>query len=117
MASSQISDSEIARRGQELYERFVRPNVESGHEGEFVAVDVETGAYEIDATDIAAIERARAKRPDAPLYIVRIGHPAAYRLGGRESGGDCWKAYMRRQTNTINYTRELPLAQDIRFGD
>jgi len=36
--------------------------------------------------------------------------------GGRESGSDSWKAYMRRQTNTINYGHELPLAQGIKFG-
>ncbi|ETD67530.1 aldehyde dehydrogenase [Pelistega indica] len=36
--------------------------------------------------------------------------------GGRESGSDAWKAYMRRQTNTINYSRDLPLAQGINFG-
>ena len=35
--------------------------------------------------------------------------------GGREAGSDSWRAYMRRQTNTINYSRELPLAQGIRF--
>jgi len=35
--------------------------------------------------------------------------------GGRESGSDAWKGYMRRQTQTINYSRELPLAQGIRF--
>jgi len=35
--------------------------------------------------------------------------------GGRESGSDAWKVYMRRQTNTINYSRELPLAQGIKF--
>ncbi len=35
--------------------------------------------------------------------------------GGRESGSDAWKAYMRRQTNTINYGKELPLAQGIKF--
>lgn len=35
--------------------------------------------------------------------------------GGRESGSDAWKGYMRRQTNTINYSRELPLAQGIKF--
>ena len=35
--------------------------------------------------------------------------------GGRESGSDAWKVYMRRQTNTINYTDKLPLAQGIRF--
>jgi aldehyde dehydrogenase (NAD+) len=36
--------------------------------------------------------------------------------GGRESGSDSWKAYMRRQTVTINYSTELPLAQGIKFG-
>jgi aldehyde dehydrogenase (NAD+) len=35
--------------------------------------------------------------------------------GGRESGSDAWKNYMRRATNTINYSRELPLAQGVRF--
>jgi aldehyde dehydrogenase (NAD+) len=37
--------------------------------------------------------------------------------GGRESGSDSWKAYMRRQTNTINWGNELPLAQGIKFGE
>src|SRR6202045_5459748 len=36
--------------------------------------------------------------------------------GGRESGSDSWKSYMRRQTNTINFSSELPLAQGIQFG-
>ncbi|MEO6184623.1 MAG: aldehyde dehydrogenase family protein, partial [Verrucomicrobiota bacterium] len=36
--------------------------------------------------------------------------------GGRESGSDSWKNYMRRQTVTINYSKELPLAQGIKFG-
>ncbi|MCG2573215.1 aldehyde dehydrogenase family protein [Acinetobacter sp. ME22] len=36
--------------------------------------------------------------------------------GGRESGSDAWRNYMRRQTNTVNYSRELPLAQGINFG-
>ena len=35
--------------------------------------------------------------------------------GGRESGSDSWKAYMRRQTNTINYSEKVPLAQGIKF--
>ena len=36
--------------------------------------------------------------------------------GGRESGSDAWKAYMRRQTQTVNWSSELPLAQGIEFG-
>ena len=37
--------------------------------------------------------------------------------GGRESGSDAWQSYMRRQTNTVNWGSDLPLAQGIRFGD
>jgi aldehyde dehydrogenase (NAD+) len=37
--------------------------------------------------------------------------------GGRESGSDSWKAYMRRQTNTVNWSTQLPLAQGLTFGD
>ena len=37
--------------------------------------------------------------------------------GGRESGSDCWKIYMRRQTSTVNWGKTLPLAQGIHFGD
>jgi len=36
--------------------------------------------------------------------------------GGRESGSDAWKAYLRRQTNTVNWSKELPLAQGLQFG-
>jgi len=36
--------------------------------------------------------------------------------GGRESGSDSWKAYMRRQTNTVNWSTDLPLAQGLKFG-
>ena len=35
--------------------------------------------------------------------------------GGRESGSDAWKAYMRRATNTVNYSNDLPLAQGVEF--
>jgi aldehyde dehydrogenase (NAD+) len=36
--------------------------------------------------------------------------------GGRESGSDAWRSYMRRATNTVNYSTELPLAQGVSFG-
>ena len=36
---------------------------------------------------------------------------------GRQSGSDAWRAYMRRQTNTINWSADLPLAQGIKFGE
>ena len=51
----------------------------------------------------------------AHLVLRLVEHLEKETGGGRESGSDSWKAYMRRQTNTINYTTELPLAQGIKF--
>jgi hypothetical protein len=81
MAKTRSTRGEVAARGQELYERAIRAQVEPAHDGEFLALDIETGDYEIDASELAAVRRARAKRPDARLYLVRVGERAAYRLG------------------------------------
>lgn len=74
---------EVVRRGREIYERDIRPDVEAAHDGEFVVVDVTTGLWEVDEDDVAASERALSKNPDAVLYFARAGRSAAYRLGGR----------------------------------
>jgi hypothetical protein len=74
---------EVAARGEAIYEQQIRAKVEAAHKGQFVVIDIETGDYEIDADDLAATKRALAKRPTAVLYGLRIGYPAAYRLGGR----------------------------------
>jgi hypothetical protein len=50
--------------------------------GKQIIIDVETGDYEIDDDGLAASLRLLAKRPDAPLYGVRVGYEAAYSLGG-----------------------------------
>jgi aldehyde dehydrogenase (NAD+) len=49
--------------------------------------------------------------------VKSVAHSAARKEtgGGRESGSDAWKAYMRRVTNTINFGRTLPLAQGVKF--
>ena len=52
----------------------------------------------------------RRSREDAPQRVRKKETG-----GGRESGSDSWKQYMRRQTNTINYTTKLPLAQGVQF--
>ena len=83
MQHPRYPNDEIVRRGEELYERDIRPKVEPDHHGCFLALDIETGEYEIDSQDILAIQRAKAKRPDAALYIVRVGYRSAYKLGGR----------------------------------
>ena len=55
----------------------------AGNEGKFLVLDIETDAYEVDTDELASVQRAKAKNPDAVLYIMRIGHATAYRLGGQ----------------------------------
>ena len=74
---------EFARRGREVFEREVRPRTTPEDEGAFVAVDIETGAYEVDRDDRAATDRLVARVPDAQVWLSRLGHRATYRLGGR----------------------------------
>ena len=72
---------EVGRRGQAVYEQQIRSQVEQEHAGKFLVLDIASGAYEIDEDDLTASDRLLAKRPDAILYGLRIGYPAAYRLG------------------------------------
>ncbi len=75
------SPDEVAARSEAIYEQHLRASVEAQHRGKFLVLDIETGDYEIDADDLAATKRALARRPDAVLYGLRIGYPAAYRIG------------------------------------
>ncbi|MCW3096620.1 MAG: hypothetical protein JWL77_2238 [Chthonomonadaceae bacterium] len=77
------STEEVGKRGQEIYERVLRTQVESQHQGEFLVLDILSGAYEIDRDDLTASDRLLARKPDAVLYGLRIGYPAAYRLGSK----------------------------------
>ena len=81
-STSQYSPDEFSRRGQEIYDREVRPNLRPNDDDQFVAIDIESGSYEIDPDDFAATERLLAKRPDAQIWLARVGQRAAYRIGG-----------------------------------
>lgn len=81
----------------------------------------------IFTTDVREAERfLAADGSDCGIANVNIGTSGAeiggafggekQTGGGRESGSDAWKAYMRRATNTVNYSSELPLAQGVHFG-
>jgi len=89
--------------------------------------DVPQGlASSIFTTDLREAERfLSAEGSDCGIANVNIG-PSGAEIGGafggeketgggRESGSDSWKAYMRRATNTLNYGSDLPLAQGVRF--
>ncbi|SFT65185.1 aldehyde dehydrogenase (NAD+) [Lishizhenia tianjinensis] len=95
------------------------------------AIDIQNGVKQglssaIMTTDLREAERfLSVAGSDCGIANVNIGTSGAEiggafggekeTGGGRESGSDAWKVYMRRQTNTINYTNELPLAQGIKF--
>ena len=76
------SPQEVASRGEEIYEKQIRAQVEAGNKGKFVVIDVETGEFEVDEDDLRATQRMLARQPDAVLYGLRIGYPTAYTLGG-----------------------------------
>jgi hypothetical protein len=77
------SKEEFAQRGDALYESAVRAQVEADHQGEIVAIDLETGAFEVDASEITACDRLEASHPEAQIWIVRIGSRHVRRFGGR----------------------------------
>ena len=81
MRDGTYTTAEVVRLGREIYEREIRARVEVAHDGEFVVVDVTTGAWEVDRDDVAASERVLARNPDAVVYFARVGRRAAYRLG------------------------------------
>ena len=78
---------EIARRGEEIYEREFKKKLEPTHTGKFLVIDIDTGNSEMDTDEVAAFQRAMARNPDGRRYLKRIGFPAAHRLGGRMGVG------------------------------
>ncbi len=68
------SKEEFAQRGDEIYERDVRPRIdEMSNAGKFVAIDIETGAYEIDVDELTASDRLLARSPEAQIWLRRVG--------------------------------------------
>jgi peptide subunit release factor RF-3 len=77
------SKEELARRGQELYESGIREQVEAGNDGKIVAIDIETGDFEVDETVMDSTDRLFERQPDAQPWTIRIGYSAVYHFGSR----------------------------------
>lgn len=77
------SKEEFARRGDEIYESQVRKQVEAGNHGRIVAIDIETGAFEVADDIVTASDRLLARIPNAQTWFIRIGYPAVDHFGGR----------------------------------
>jgi hypothetical protein len=77
------SKEEFARRGDEIYEQKIHSRIEANNEGEFVAIDIETGAYEVDSDELVASDRLLARYPEAQIWVRRVGSRYARRFGPR----------------------------------
>ncbi|MDE0297683.1 MAG: hypothetical protein OXN17_03560 [Candidatus Poribacteria bacterium] len=82
MSYSNYTPQEIESRGEAIYVRQIRDKVNPKHKGEFLVIDIESGAYEVNADDLVATKRLLTSVPNAVVYGLRIGFPTAYRIGG-----------------------------------
>ncbi len=78
---------EIARLGDEIYERDIRTQVEADHHGEIVSIDIDSGNWAIGGDILEAVDRLRAQCPEAiDVWSLRVGHRAVHKFGGRSLG-------------------------------
>jgi hypothetical protein len=78
------SKEEFARRGDEIYESQVRQQIdEISDRGKIVAIDIETGAFELSDDTMIATRQLYARLPDAQPWVMRIGYRAVHRFGAR----------------------------------
>ena len=79
------SKAEFASRGEAIFEKKIRPQLKNEKKNDFVVIDIETGAFEIDADELTACTRLRQRIPDAQIWLRRVGSRYARRFGGRGS--------------------------------
>ncbi len=77
------SKEEHARRGTEIYDQQVRPQVEAGNQGRIVAIDVDSGDFQLAEDSLTAASQLLARHPEAQVWCVRIGSAAVHRFGPR----------------------------------
>lgn len=83
MKQPNLDREEIAQRGRKIYQQQLRASIETPENiGKIIAIDLNTGEYEIDKDILAACDRLRAKQPNAITWAERIGYDAVYAIGG-----------------------------------
>jgi hypothetical protein len=82
----QLSDEAIAGLGDELCQVRIRPQIAPDSEGKMVALDVQSGEFEVATTVLEACHRLSARVPNAVMWCVRVGHPTVRRFGSSRRG-------------------------------
>jgi hypothetical protein len=80
MPIRRYSKEEFSQRGKALYESQIRSQVEADNYGKIVAIDIESGDFEVDEDTLVASDRLLERHPDAQTWFIRIGHSAVHRL-------------------------------------
>jgi hypothetical protein len=78
------SMEEFARRGDAIYKKEILPKLTAKAVGKFLAIDIETGKYEMAADERKAGDKLRARLPEAQIWMVRIGYTSPRSFGGRQ---------------------------------
>ena len=82
MRQPSYDEEEFGRRGDEIYERDIEPKLKPDNPAcKFVAIDVETGDYEVAADELAASRALHSRRPNARVWLRRVGSRYLYRIG------------------------------------
>ena len=81
------SKEEFARRGDALVESKVRPHLTASDEDKFVAIDIETGEYELDENEMKAADRLRKRVTDPQIWLVHVTLGYLHRFGGHGMRG------------------------------
>lgn len=77
------SKEEFARRGDEIYEAQIKQTLKNSDHGRIVAIDIETGEFELADDTMTATRNLYTRIPDAQPWVVRVGYRAVHRFGSR----------------------------------
>ena len=83
MPNKEYKREEVSELGRAIYKEKIKHLVEPMENGKFIAIDIETGDYEIGERLLATSDRLHDRRPSAVCYIGRVGYPNAFRMGWR----------------------------------
>jgi hypothetical protein len=72
---------ELDRLGSEIFQRRVQPGLQPTDEGKFVAIDVESGEFEIDKDDYTAVDRLQSRLSNPDIWLMRAGYDTTYTIG------------------------------------
>lgn len=73
---------EVARRGDAIYQEKILPKLTAKDRGKFLALDIETGEYEMSRSEMRAGDKLLARLPDAQIWMVRVGFTTTHSFGG-----------------------------------